>query len=212
MKRCECETRSGACQRRRAEGFTLLELIIVMAIMLVATVIFTPNVVRVMQDVTVGNGFDATLMTIRRAHDGAVNERRVYVVTFTAPATVTVAPLNADPTALNLTTVLPQGVAFSAESGIPNTVATTPDHFGTGQSTGAIDFDIGVTGTGTNTIYFYPDGTARDINGNINSGVVYIARSGNLLSSRAITVWGASGRIRGWRLYSTTSGVSWSQQ
>jgi hypothetical protein len=49
-------------------------------------------------------------------------------------------------------------------------------------------------------ISFYPDGSAHDLAGNLNNGVVYIARPGDLYSSRAITLTGATGRIRGWRL------------
>jgi hypothetical protein len=62
-------------------------------------------------------------------------------------------------------------------------------------------------------IYFQPDGSAQDANSNINNGVVYIARPGDLASSRAITLWGATGRLRGWRLYITGTGTkAWRQQ
>jgi len=51
-----------------------------------------------------------------------------------------------------------------------------------------------------------PDGSAHDVNGNLNSGIVYVARNGDLYSSRAITLYGATGRIRGWRLLSSGGG------
>jgi hypothetical protein len=60
-------------------------------------------------------------------------------------------------------------------------------------------------------IYFMPDGTAQDINGNINNGVIYIARAGELYSSHAITVWGATGRMRGWRLFNNSGTAYWRQ-
>jgi hypothetical protein len=59
---------------------------------------------------------------------------------------------------------------------------------------------------------FLPDGSARDTVGNLNSGIVYMAGQ-DVGSTRAITVWGASGRIRGWRLtdISPTATNPWAQ-
>lgn len=195
-------------------GFSLLEILIVVGLLLIIGGIFVPTINTALRNTTVGNAYDTTLMTIRQAREVAVTQRRVYVVTFTDPDQISVAPLTAATDALNITLSLPRGIRFSAENGIPNTVSTTPDGLGTGPSTGAICFDVGVASTGTNTIYFWPDGSSRDQDGNMNSGVVYIARPGEVLSSRAITVWGASGRIRGWRINkNSSSGTTfWSQQ
>jgi len=90
---------------------------------------------------------------------------------------------------------------------------TTPDGFGVGAT--AIDFDQGVAGGVKNVIYFYPDGSAEDVNGNVNNGVVYLALLGNagyFKSSRAITLWGATGRVRAWRLESNAGAYYWRQQ
>jgi hypothetical protein len=58
-----------------------------------------------------------------------------------------------------------------------------------------------------------PDGSAHDVNGNLNSGIVYVSRGvGDLYSSRAITLYGATGRIRGWRLLNSGGGPKWFQQ
>ncbi|MGC2181691.1 MAG: hypothetical protein WA637_00260, partial [Terriglobales bacterium] len=109
------------------------------------------------------------------------------------------------------TITLPTDITFRAEPGIPNTLATTPDHFGTGSP--AIDFDQGVAGGAKNVVFFNPDGSAQDINSNTNNGVIYLARSGSLYTSRAITVWGSTGRLRGYRLYPKAGGGSiWRQQ
>ena len=204
----EIATRSSA-----QSGFSLLEALVTVSILMVAAGIFAPKVNSAVKDSVVGNSYDSALMAIRQAREAAVSERRVYVVTFTSPGTVSVAPLNAATNALNFSRSFPAEIQFAAVTGIPNTASTTPDGLGTGPSTGAICFDVGVTSTGTNTIYFWPDGSARDVNGNMNSGVVYIARPSELMSSRAITVWGVSGRIRGWRLRKNSAGVtSWGQQ
>ena len=69
-----------------------------------------------------------------------------------------------------------------------------------------------MAGGAKNVICFNPDGSAQDINSNTNNGVVYLARTGSLYTSRAITVWGSTGRLRGYRLYPNGGGPIWRQQ
>lgn len=160
----------------------------------------------------VTTAYNQTLMTLRRARDQAAADMRVYVVTFTQPGTITVTQNGIGGPVL-LTTVLPQDVTFHIEPGVPNSPTvqpTTPDGFGTAAN--AIDFDIGVGAGGATSIYFQPDGTAVDINGNTENGVVYMARVGDLYSSRAVTLWGITGRLRGWRLMPNGGGSIWRQQ
>jgi hypothetical protein len=57
-----------------------------------------------------------------------------------------------------------------------------------------------------------PDGSSQDVNGNLNSGVLYIAITGNLYSSRAISVLGATGRVRGWQLVNQGGNATWVQR
>ena len=57
-----------------------------------------------------------------------------------------------------------------------------------------------------NYIMFMPDGSSQDTLGNYNSGVVYLTRPGDLYSSRAVSVFGTTGRVRGWRLLTNQCG------
>ncbi|HEY1273197.1 MAG TPA: prepilin-type N-terminal cleavage/methylation domain-containing protein [Terriglobales bacterium] len=196
---------------RKIRGFSLLEMAAVLAIGMTAAGITFISLQPALKQQRIVNGYNLTLMTIRRAREAAVSEQRVYLVTFTASTnTTTITQVSTN--VVTASAALPTDMAFRNEPGIPNTTSTTPDGFGTGAR--AIDFDQGVGAGGTNTIYFYPDGTARDVNGIINNGVLYMSRPGDLMSSRAITVWGLTGRIRGWRLYTNTSAGTnyWSQQ
>jgi hypothetical protein len=61
---------------------------------------------------------------------------------------------------------------------------------------------------------FMPDGSAQDNLGNLlGSGIVYITRpAGNKYASKAITVWGATGRVRGWYLNQQAGVPIWVQQ
>ncbi len=167
--------------------------------------------------------YNETLTTLRRARDQAAGDMRIYVVTFTPPGTIVVQQAGAGNTtcpgnfaasgSVLLTTVLPPDVQFQTQAGIPTSNATapmTPDQFGTGAF--AIDLDEANNITGITSICFNPDGTATDDNGSLAGGVVYLGRTGDLYSERAVSVWGATGRIRGWRLYNTAAGNAWSQQ
>jgi hypothetical protein len=105
---------------------------------------------------------------------------------------------------------LPIDINFQTVAGLPNSSATVPDGFGS--ATVALDFDQGVAGAINNQVMFMPDGSAHDVNGNLNSGILYVARNGDLYSSRAVTLYGATGRIRGWRLINSAGAPQWIQQ
>lgn len=203
----------------KKSGFSLLELMITISISLVLTGVATITMQPVLQQQHVNDAYNLTMAGLRRAHDQAAADMRVYVVSFTPAVvgvnggTITVTQSTTTGTVL-FTTTLPSDVTYHVEPGIPTsptTAPTTPDGFGSAAA--AFDFDQPPSGTGgVPTIYFYPDGTAEDVNGNINNGVVYMGMPGNLLSSRAITLWGYTGRIRGWRLNKNGTIYSWSQQ
>jgi prepilin-type N-terminal cleavage/methylation domain-containing protein len=197
----------------RTRGFSLLEMIIVVCISLIAAAIASMMMRPVMRGARADSAYQITLSQLRNARNLAITNRKTYMVVFAAPRTITTTRLDAGvPTTLITSVTLPLDITFNNLVGIPNTNATTPDNMGTGAK--AIDFDINVGGGGSGTIYFWPDGTTKDINGNLNSGIVYTARNGDLLSSRAVTLFGATGRSRGWRLVSTTiaNQYKWVQQ
>jgi prepilin-type N-terminal cleavage/methylation domain-containing protein len=202
-----------AVKRRSSnDGFSLLEMLIVISISLTLAGITAMTYVPMMKQQRITNAYNSTLTTLRRTRDQAAGDMRVYVVSFTAPGTITVTQ-NTTTGPVLVTTVLPSDVTFHVEPGVPTSPTAapmTPDGFGSAAN--AIDFDQNVGAGGATTIYFYPDGTAQDINGNVNSGVVYLGQKGDLYSSRAITLWGNTGRIRGWRLYNVGGAPTWRQQ
>jgi prepilin-type N-terminal cleavage/methylation domain-containing protein len=199
---------------RKQQGFSLLEMMAVIAIIFIVTSFSVMAWQPMSKQQHVNDAYNSTLSTLRWARDQAAADMRIYVVSFATPGTITVTQ-NTLGGPLLVTTVLPSDITFHVEPGVPTspTVApTTPDGFGTAANT----FDLDqVTGGGGSVIYFYPDGTAQDApgnGGNINNGVIYFGRVGELTSSRAITVWGSTSRLRGWRLYQNGGGVLWRQQ
>ena len=68
-------------------------------------------------------------------------------------------------------------------------------------------------GAPLNYVVFMPDGRSRDSVGNFNNGVIYLTPAdGDIYNSRAITVWGSTGRVRGWDLTKVGSTATWVQQ
>lgn len=204
----------------KTRGFSLLELMISMVIIMIMAAVTAISLGPVMKTQDVNNAYNEVLTTMRRARDQAANDMRTYVVTFTPPGTIVVqqsisasGTCQIPPTGNVIqTTTLPADMSFQVEPGIPTsntTLPVTPDQFGLGAV--AIDFDQGYT-PGYQYICFNPDGSATDASGNINNGVVYFARSNDLYSSRAITLWGSTSRLRGWRLYNVSGTNTWKQQ
>jgi len=205
----------------RMRGFTLLEMLVAVSVFLIVSVITFSTLAPAIKDARVNGSYSQVLEEMRTARELAIENRKTFLLTFN-PAGLPVGRHGMQINQLNagavgaiyqqVPIVLPSDVHFQVLPGLPNTNATVPDSMGTGGT--AIQFDIGVNGGAPNQIYFFPDGSARDINNNINNGIVYVARDNDVYSSRAVTLYGAAGRVRGWRLY-PPAGVgngTWSQQ
>lgn len=213
-------------RKRESRGFSLIELMIVLAIFIVVGSMGFMALQPALKDAKVNQAFENAMMPLRVARQRAIAERKQYIVCYgiAAPGGA-LTPLGA-PTAQSIQTfrwdvgtalsaatqitaiTLPQDIGFQIIPGVPNGAATVPDGFG--NATVSLDFDQNVAGGGIkNQVMFMPDGSAHDVNGNLNSGILYLARNGDLYSSRAVTLYGATGRIRGWRLL---AGPKWFQQ
>ena len=205
---------------RKALGFSLLEMMVVVMIGMTLTAVTFMSLQPMLKQAHVDAAYNTTLMTLRNYRSRAITERKRYIVAFNAPNTITVsywgvgAPVAPAPVVVS-TFTLPNDVQFMVQSGMPSTPTTVPDGFGNGGT--AIDFGQGLGLGSLNYVMFMPDGSSQDQNnpggnGDINSGVVYLGRPNELTSMRAVTVFGATGRIRGWRLYNPTGGATWTQQ
>ena len=221
MTTLECNLKSrnslvnGKTVPRKASGFSLLELMASLGIAMVAISITAISFQPMLKQARVNTAYDTTLMALRNYRMQAVSQRKRYMVAFTTPGTITISylgvatPVNPPPVVVE-TMTLPSDVQFAVTSGLPSTSAAVPDGFGTGGT--AIDFDQGVGLGSQNYVLFMPDGSSQDTLGNLNSGVLYMGRTSDLYSWRAITVFGSTGRIRGWRLINGSNGVQWTQQ
>jgi prepilin-type N-terminal cleavage/methylation domain-containing protein len=202
-------------------GYSLLEMMIVVAIGVIVSSITFISLQPLLKQAHVNSAYDTTLMALRNYRARSITERTRYIVAFTAPRTITIsswgvgAPIAPAPVLVS-TLTLPSDIQFMVQAGVPNTAPTVPDGFGVGAI--PIDFGQGLGAGSLNYVMFMPDGTSQDQsnpgggNGNPNSGVIYLGKPNELWSMRAITVFGTTGRIRGWRLMNQGGGPQWTQQ
>jgi len=182
-------------------GFSMIEMVVVALIVMVVAgiAIIKLNPVRQQQQL------DAAMIQVssqlRKARETAIEHRRDVTVTFNADNSVTLTQLNlpagAAPT--NLGTVPIQAPAlFMTMAGMPD----TPDGFG---NAGPVYFN-GITG-GVPGMMFQSDGTFVDLAGNYVNGTVFIGIPSLPTSARAVTLLGATGKIRMYK----GNGSGWAQ-
>jgi prepilin-type N-terminal cleavage/methylation domain-containing protein len=201
-------------------GFSLLELMITLSIIMIMVGVTFIALQPVIKQNDVTNAYDTTLEVIRNYRNQAITKSRRYMITFTPAgggnrATMTVqwlgvgVPVNPPPVTV-ATYTLPPDIQFATLAGFPTAAGQVPDGFGAGAT--AIDFDQQMGLGSLNYVMFMPDGSSQDTLGNWNSGIVYMTRAADLYSGRAVTVFGPTGRIRGWRLNSVAGVNTWVQQ
>jgi prepilin-type N-terminal cleavage/methylation domain-containing protein len=191
-------------------GFTLLEMMIVVGIGLIMAGVTLVAMMPMLKQNHVDAAYDTTLSVLRNYRNQSITQSKRYILIFTPPATITVqywgvaVPVSPAPVTV-ATYTLPTDIQFAVQAGFPN---PGPDGFGTGAT--PVTFNACVL-VGQSCLIFYPDGSAQDDLGNFDNGVVYLTRPGDLYSSRAVSVFGTTGRVRGWRLINQ-AGIKWVQQ
>ena len=202
---------------RKSRGWSLLEMMVVIALSLIMASVTFIAMMPLFKKNHVDQAYDTTLSVMRTYRNQAITKYARFIVTFPTASTINVQewdfppPGGVAPAPLApVTYALPQDIQFAVQGGFPN---PGPDTF-TGAT--AVSFNAcTVLESGNPCLIFYPDGSAEDdagVPGNFDSGIVYLTRPGDLYSSRAIDVWGTTGRIRGWRLYNVSGVNTWKQQ
>jgi type II secretory pathway pseudopilin PulG len=214
---------TGTMASRRQGGFSLLELMITLSFGLIMAGVTFIALRPMLNQSHMNSAYDTTLMALRNTRNLAITQGHEYYVVFNPagypagtiqveyqPPAIGNGPL--PPLLQVITYSIPSDVTFGVQTGFPT---NAPDGFGTGAN--AIEFGLGLAGAPMNYVVFMPDGSSQagvsGSSGSYSSGVVYLTRPGDsIYSSRAVSVWGATGRIRGWRLNQVGNVAKWGQQ
>jgi type II secretory pathway pseudopilin PulG len=207
---------------------SLLEVLIVIAVVLVVSAAAIINIMSSLQVAAADSAAQLVQQDMRVARQAAISNRLVYRLTFNAPSGIVMDQLVTSTTVVSGVTTITTTVNNVSNDSIPSTVSfqvfsgTTPeepDGFCTcppspaacscappptvGFASQAVDLN------GSNVIYFQPDGAGRDVNNKLCNGVVYSAVNGQISSSRAVSVWGSTGQIKLYKLFSQAGGYYW---
>ncbi len=174
-------------QLKRSEtGFSLIEILVVILILAIATGMATEIVTDILPGVRADNSVELVVAQLRQARQAAIDQRRNFIVTFKGANEITVVRQELDgaltPIADNF---LSQGVIYTVFPTVPD----TPDGFGNG---------LPVNFAGGNTVIFLGDDTATDGMGRLVNGTVFMGILGKPSAARAVTVMGATARIKGY--------------
>jgi prepilin-type N-terminal cleavage/methylation domain-containing protein len=198
---------------QRQRGFTMIELAIVVSILLVLVGIALFQVQPSLRQARADAAAAYVKNQIRSARQRAIDERRNYKVTFVAPTTINLfqgtydAQSNATIYTLVSSLDLPDGMQFQLPVVKPS---ISPDGF---DDSDAIDFSVLNSTTPTDTIVLRPDGSIVDgsVTGPTN-GALFMALSTDPNSARAVSVFGATGRVKSWRISGSQSSPTWMEQ
>ncbi|HVB38082.1 MAG TPA: type II secretion system protein [Vicinamibacterales bacterium] len=180
---------------RSAAGFTMTELMVVVAIMGITAAMAVFQAQVSLPSIRGDAGMRVVMAQLNTARELAISQRRVIQVNFIAPNEIQLVRQDI-PTGTTILSLVPfeASVQFMQFAGVPD----TPDAFG---ATSAIAF-----GSAT-SMSFTSDGTFIDQSGVPLNGTVFLGIPNQARSARAVTILGATGRIRGYRW----SGTQWEQ-
>jgi prepilin-type N-terminal cleavage/methylation domain-containing protein len=184
---------------RSAAGFSLVEMMIVVGLAAVLTGMAVSQAGISRPGLKGDGGMRVILGVMNQTRQTAIQQRRYVRVVFTTPNLVqvvredTTSPTVCTTTCTVLTSAYLEG---NVQFGVVSGVVDTPDGFGINSA--AFNSTPVAFGSVAN-VKFAPNGTLVNQDGLATNGTVFLAIPGTALSSRAVTVLGATGRVRGYR-------------
>jgi prepilin-type N-terminal cleavage/methylation domain-containing protein len=177
---------------RQAGGFTLIEILVVVAIAGVLTALAMPVSSEYIRWARADSSVESTLRSITVARDLAIAQRRNIELTFIMPNRLRLERQDIDSngvvtgnTVLS-EVILENGQQFLVFDGVPD----TPDAFG---------LDTATTFGGITPVMFTSDGAFVDSQGDPVNGTVFVGSPNEPLTARAVTIFGVSGLTKIWK-------------
>jgi prepilin-type N-terminal cleavage/methylation domain-containing protein len=180
-------------QHDRQHGFSVIELLVTMGLMatlIAMAILMTKSAVGATKG---DSAVQALTGLLREGRERAIADRRNIEVSFTNPNHIELRRREVNgitetgATTLVGSTDLEGNVRFRP---LPTTVSDTPDGFG---RNGAIDFGAATT------LIFTSEGTFVNQSGEPLNGTVFLAIPGDGMSIRAVTIFGPTALVHGYR-------------
>ena len=188
-------TKSIVHQARSERGVTLIDTMVAISVMAIIGSMATMQMVTVRRGLQGDGAMRVVMAQLNSAREMAITERRNMEIQFVGNNWLKIVR-NEVPTGTTVVTnvAFESNVRYSLVPGVPD----TPDGFGNSTPT--------YFGAATR-IMFGPNGDLIDSNGGPTNGTVFLSIAGLSGSFRAVTVAGATGRVRGYRW----NGVKWTR-
>jgi prepilin-type N-terminal cleavage/methylation domain-containing protein len=177
---------------RNRNGYSLIELLIVLSCIGVISGFLFIRAVNVLPSFKSNSAMDQVIQQMRFARSTAISSRRAVIVNISSVAgtmQLQQVPPNGGPP-VTLSTTLLTGAQFCLVPGVPD----TPMGFGNGQ---AVTFvNASNLGAVVAVTEFLSDGSFGAAVGVPVNGTIFTCIPGNKQSARAVTILGATGRVR----------------
>lgn len=186
---------------RSERGYSLIETLVVAALAMVLMAMTVVQIRASRATFAADNAMRHVMGEMARARDMAIQQRRVMLIQLLPTNELRIVRVNPntnlpEPDPLRRT-ILEGNIGFALPPGTPD----TPDAFGAGS---AWDFD---GANPTTEVAFNGDGMMINrTSGNVINGTVFLAAPNDPYATRAVTVLGATGRVRGFRRMNVTWG------
>lgn len=174
-------------RRRSEQGFSLIEAAVVFTILAIVSALVMRGYSSLLPQLRSDTAEQMLLTRMRSVRDLALTQRIDYQVSFPSPTTLQVYQIKGGSQLVD-TLTLPYNFRFMLFPGEPD----TPDGFG---NSSAIDLNGGKD----TSLIFLGDGSVVDADGNPVNGSLFIGLPGNSSTAHAVTILGATGRMRGYR-------------
>lgn len=167
-------------------GFTIVEASIYALLIMVVAGFALVNIRGILPRMQANEALAQTVAQLRSGREQAIAQRRIVELRFLGTNEIRLIRYDQPAGTTVLSTVtLDNRIEFARFGGIPD----TPDAFG---ASAAVDFN------GRAPLYFQSDGTLADALGSPVSGSIFMGELGHPETARAVTILGATGRVRGY--------------
>lgn len=179
--------KTGLHRTRSQHGFSLLETMLTIAIATIVGSMATASLIRAQRAYKGDGAMRVVMAQLNIARELAITQRRLMEVQFVGGNWVRIVRHE---TNNQLTTIASVALESNAQFALTPGVPDTPDGFG---ALSAVAFGQ------AQAVMFNTDGTLIDQNGGPLNGTVFLTIANNPGSTRAVTVLGATGRVRGYK-------------